>query len=151
MMALFIAVTAVAVERFIKRKRLRLHEVLADVGWLTLLFAFIEVAYLKFVEALTLNYGAVARPFWYTEWWVFKDLLLSVAIAVMLIFTSVWLESAGIRVELRRPQLAKVTAVMRSAPPPKEAEVTAETEAAAAAAAGAAPQKKCDIEWREAA
>ncbi len=143
MMALFIAVTAVAVERFIKRRRLMLHEVLADVGWLTLLFAFIEVAYLKFVEALTLNYGAAARALWYTEWWVFKDLLLNVAIAVMLIFTSLWIEAAGIRVELRRPQLAKVTAVTRGAvmrPPPSPPPTDAAPET----------RRKCDIEWHEA-
>jgi len=140
MMALFIAATAVAVERFIKRRRLALHEVAADVGWLTLLFAFIEFAYLKFVEALTLNYGVAARPLWYTEWWVLKDLLLNTAVAVMLIFTSLWIEAAGIRVELRRPKLAKATAATRGAVgrrPPQE-------EAPNAAA------KTCDIEWREA-
>ncbi len=138
MMALFIAITAVVVERYIKRKRLRLHEVLADVGWLTLLFAFIEFGYLKFVEALTLNYSAVARPLWYTEWWVFKDLLLNAAIAVMLILTSVWLESAGVQVELRRPRLRRTAVATRGAarqPPPPPA--------------AAAPDKKCDIEWHE--
>ena len=142
MMALFIAITAVAVERFIKRRRLMLHEVVADVGWLTLLFAFIEFAYLKFVEALTLNYGAAAGPLWYTEWWVFKDLLLNTAIAVMLIFTSLWIEAAGIRVELRRPRLAKVTAVtcgVVGKPPPKPQEEASNDTA-----------RTCDIEWREA-
>ncbi len=137
MMALFIALTAVVVERFIKRRRLRLHEVLADLGWLTLLFAFIEFGYLKFVEAFTLNYGSAARLLWYTEWWVFKDLLLSVAIAVMLIFTSVWLESAGLHIELRRPSPPRRLLVAK---PPK----------LATGDAAEARDRKCDIEWREA-
>jgi hypothetical protein len=132
--AVLIAAAVVVVERYVNRRRFVLHEVLADVGWLALLFAFIEFAYLMFVEALTLNYGAAARPLWYTEWWAFKDLLLNAATAVMLILTSAWIESAGIRVELRRP---RVTAVTRGAavrrPPPKRRR-----------------DKACDIEWREA-
>ncbi len=138
MMALFIAITAVAVERFINRKRLRLHEVLADVGWLTLLFATIEFAYLMFVEAATLNFKSAVWPLWYTVWPVFKSLILEAAIAVLLILTSVWLESADINIELRRPRRFTAVArgaVMRPSPPP------------AAAAPGT---RKCDIEWREA-
>jgi hypothetical protein len=132
--ALLIAVAVVAVERYVNRRRLALHEALADVGWLALLFAFIEFAYLMFVEALTLNYGALARPLWYTEWWALKDLLLSVATAVMLILTSAWMESAGIRVELRRPRATAVArgAAVRQSPPKSQRD------------------KACDIEWREA-
>jgi len=130
MMAVFIALTAVAVERYINRRRLRIHEVLADVGWLTLIFALIEFAYLFVVETLTLNFGALARPLWYTEWGVFKALLLEVAAGVLLILTSLWIESAGIRVELRRPRVGVAT-VARGA---KRREA----------------KEKCDIEWREA-
>ena len=139
MMALFIAATAVAMERYINRRRMKLHEVLADLGWLSLLFAFIEFGYLYFVETLTLNYGSAARTLWPTEWPVFKSLLLDVAVSVLLIFTSVWLESAGVRVELRRPQLHRVTAtrgVPRQPPPPQS------RQGVAVAA--------CDIEWHEA-
>jgi hypothetical protein len=133
MMAVFIALAAVAVERLINRRRLIVHEVMADVGWLTLVFAFIEFAYLFFVETFTLNYGAAARPLWYTEWGVFKNLMLDTAVGVLLIFTSVWLESAGLRIEMRRPQLRPVA--KRPATP-----------------GGKPPQetKKCDIEWHEA-
>ena len=132
MMALLIAITAVAVERFINRRRLKLHEVLADVGWLALLFALIEFAYLFFVETLTLSFGSVARPLWYTVWPVFKSLMLEVAVGVLLILTSVWLESAGVRIELRRPALRRPAAA-----PPRQQEKKTEL--------------KCDIEWREAA
>ena len=132
MMAVFVALTAVAVERYINRRRLKLHEVLADVGWWTLIFAAIEYGYLMFVEAFTLNYGATARPLWYTEWGVFKDFLLSAAVGVLLIFTSVWLESAGLRIELRRPQLRPIA--RRPATGAKRRQET----------------KKCDIEWHEA-
>jgi len=128
MMAVFIALVTVAVERYINRRRLKLHEVLADVGWLTLIFALIEFAYLFVVETLTLNFGALARPLWYTEWGVFKALLLEVAVGVLLILTSLWIESAGIRVELRRPRVG-VTAVTRGAKQRRE---------------------RCDIEWHEA-
>jgi hypothetical protein len=131
MMALFTALAAVAVERLVSRRRLRLHEVLADVGWLALIFALIEFAYLMFVEALTLNYGVLARPLWYTEWPAFKSLLLEASIGVMLVLASVWLESAGIRIELRRPRMAPA--------PRGKAEQQRHF-----------PQKKCDIEWREA-
>jgi len=135
MMALFIAAAAVAVERYINRRRMKLHEVLADVGWLTLIFALIEFAYLFFVETLTLSYGTAARPLWYTEWGAFKDLLLNAAIAVVMILTSVWLESAGVRVELRRPRpLRRAATVARAVKPPAETQ----------------QQQKCDIEWREA-
>ena len=138
MMALFVAIAAVAVERLINKSRLRLHEVLADVGWLTLLFAFIEFGYLKFVEALTLSYGSAARVLWYTEWWVFKDLLLNTAIAVMLVFASVWLESAGVRIELRRLSPPRRPAT-RLPPTPKSSSDTSKPQ-----------DKKCDIEWHEA-
>ena len=133
MMALFIALTAVAVERLINRRRLRLHEVLADVGWLTLIFAAIEFAYLSVVETLTISHKDLARPLWHTEWGVFKDFLLSVATAVLLIFTSLWLENAGLRIELRRPRLQSVGIKQ----PLRRGSL--------------AQQKKCDIEWREAA
>jgi len=133
MMAVFIALTAVAVERYINRRRLRLHEVLADVGWLTLIFVFIEFAYLFFVETLTLSYGVATRLLWYTEWPVFKGLMLDAAVGVLLIFTSLWLENAWLRIELRRPRLQSINirqSSRRGSP---------------------ASQKKCDIEWREAA
>jgi len=129
-MALFIALAAVAVERFINRRRLKLHEVLADVGWFTLIFALIEFAWLSIVEALTLNYGPLARPLWYTEWPLFKILLLDAAVGVFLVLASVWLESAGVRVELRRPRLS-VGGIK-----PKGFRKT--------------PQRRCDIEWHEA-
>jgi hypothetical protein len=126
MMALFVAIAAVAVERLINKRRLKLHEVLSDVGWLVLIFAAIEFAYLFLVETLTLNYGAAARPLWYTEWSVFKALLLESAVGVFLILTSVWIESAGLRVELRRPQL-RLTGLAQKK-----------------------QERRCDIEWREA-
>jgi hypothetical protein len=131
MLALFVSITAVAVERFINKRRLRLHEVLSDVGWLTLLLAFIEFAYLFFVEAATLNFGASAWPLWYTEWRVFKALLLEAAVAVLLILTSLWLESAGLNIELRRPPSRPLLLA-----PPKPRAVP--TPAAVA---------KCDVEW----
>jgi len=127
MMAVFVAAAAVAVERLVSKRRLRLHEVLADVGWLALIFAAIEFAYLFFVETFTLNYGSAARVLWYTEWGVFKSLLLDASVGVLLIFTSLWLESAGLRIGLRRPAVG--------AKPPQERRETG---------------KKCDIEWREA-
>jgi hypothetical protein len=140
MMAVFIALTAVAVERYINRRRLRLHEVLADVGWLTLIFVAIEFGYLAFVEAFTLNYGTAARLLWYTVWPAFKSLMLDAAIAVFLIFTSLWMESAGSHIELRRPhQLRRVTAVAAIKPPQEAPDVTAVTQ-----------RERCDIEWREA-
>ena len=131
MIAVFIALAAAAVERFINRRRLKLHEVLSDVGWLTLIFAAIEFAYLFFVEAFTLNYGTAARPLWHTEWSVFKDVMLDAAIGVMLTFTSVWIESAGLRVELRRPKPA--TRLPKTSVSRREA-----------------GEKKCNIEWHEA-
>jgi len=139
MMALFIATAVVTVERFINRRRLKIHEVLADLGWLSLLFAFIEFGYLYFVETLTLNYGSAARALWPTEWPVFKSLLLDASVSVLLIFTSLWLESAGVRVELRRPQMRRVTAtrsVPRQPPPPQSRQ--------------GATVATCDIEWHEA-
>ena len=109
MLALFISATVVAVERFVNKRRLKLHEILRDVGWLTLIFALIEFAYLFIVESGTLAYGSAMRPLWYTEWHVFKSLFFEVAVAVFLILASVWLEQAGIaelRVGwLRRPVL----------------------------------------------
>jgi len=136
MMALFISATVVAVERFINRRRLRLHEVLRDVGWLTLIFAFIEFAYLFIVETATVSYGSAMRPFWYTEWGVFKDLFVSAAVGVFLILASVWIESTGITSLpwLRRPTVLQLPAAKTkttSAPP-------APTSATAA---------ECDVEW----
>lgn len=128
MIAVFIATAAVAVERFVNRRRLKVHEVVADVGWLTLVFAGIEFAYLFVVEAATLNYGSVARPLWYTEWGVFKDLLLEASVGVLLILTSVFLESTGI--ELKRPE-AKETQ--------KEKKVPSKLQ----------KSDKCNIEWHE--
>jgi hypothetical protein len=127
MLALFASITAVAVERYINRRRLKLHEVLRDVGWLTLIFALIEFAYLLIVESGTLAFGSAMRPLWYTEWPVFKSLLFESGAAVFLILSSVWLEQAGVaelRISLRRP-----TALRLPAAKPK-------------AAAG-----KCDVEW----
>jgi len=138
MMAVFIAAAAVAVERLINRRRLRLHEVLSDVGWLTLLFAAIEFTYLFFVETFTLNYGTAARPLWYTEWGVFKNLLLDAAVGVFLILTSLWLESAGLRIELRRPTVKTLNIL----PPPRKRGTSKEGQKAEG--------KKCGIEWREA-
>jgi len=136
-MALFIALAAVAVERLINRRRLRLHEVLSDVGWLTLLFALIEFAYLMLVEAATLNFGSAVRALWYTEWPLFKALLLEAAVAVMLIFTSLWLESAGVHIELRRPSLPRRPTTALPTPPKPTGEPKAQG-------------RKCDIEWHEA-
>jgi hypothetical protein len=129
MLALFVSITAVAVERFINRRRLRMHEILRDVGWLTLLFAFIEFAYLLVVEGGTLAFGSAMRPLWHTEWPVFKSLLFEAAAAVFLILTSIWIEQAGIaelRVKLRRP-----------AAPRRPAPTASETTSAG----------KCDVEW----
>ena len=137
-MAFFIALATVAVERLINRRRLKLYEVLADLGWLTLIFAAIEFAWLYFVESFTLNYGAAARLLWYTEWPVFKILFLDVSIGVFLILTSVWLESAGIRIELRRPT-PRFAAVAR----PKAWGGKSRRDAGGSA-------KQCDIEWHEA-
>jgi len=134
MMAVFISAAAVAVERLINKRRFKLHEVLADVGWLTLIFAFIEFGYLSIVETATLNYGAAAHALWYTEWGVFKDLLLEAAVGVFLILTSVWLESAGFRIELRRPA-PRVAASTR----PKTEKPLQKDDV-----------KRCNIEWREA-
>jgi len=133
MMAVFVALTAVAVERYINRRRLKLHEVLADVGWLALIFAFIEFAYLFFVETFTLNFGTAARLLWYTVWPAFKSIMLDAAIAVFLIFTSLWIESAGAHVELRRPQV-RLVARRRPETGAKRRET----------------KEKCDIEWHEA-
>jgi len=132
MLALFISATVVAVERFINRRRLKPHEILRDVGWLTLIFALVEFAYLFIVESGTLIYGSAMRPLWYTEWGVFKALLFEAAVAVFLILTSVWIEHAGItelRIDLRRlvPRLP-IVAKPRTAPTPAVA-------------------NKCDVEW----
>jgi hypothetical protein len=126
MLALFISAAVVAVERFINRRGLKMHEILRDVGWLTLVFALIEFAYLMFVETATLNFGSGVRALWYTEWPLFKTLLLEVAVGVMLVLTSVWLEQAGItELPLRR------TAAQR--PQPQGGPPVA--------------SKKCDVEW----
>ena len=132
MMAIFIALAAVAVERFINKRRLKLHEVLADVGWLTLIFAFIEFAYLFIVEAVTVSCKSAVRPLWYTEWPVFKDLFLDAAVGVFLILASLWLESAGLRIELRRPAVRRPTAAVR-------------LKSGRRAEGGG----RCDIEWHE--
>jgi len=129
MLALFISATVVAVERFINRRRLKSHEILRDVGWLTLIFALIEFAYLFIVESGTLAYGSAMRPLWYTEWGVFKSLFFEAAVAVFLILTSVWIEQAGItelRIGLRRPVL-RLPATRPKATPPAAS--------------------KCDVEW----
>jgi hypothetical protein len=136
MMAVFVAIAAVAVERLINRRRLKLHEVLADVGWLTLIFAAIEFAYLFFVEAATLNYRSAVSPLWYTEWGTFKNLLLDAAIGVMLIFASVWLESAGI--ELRRPRLSMGGVKLMKEPKAGSNKLQKRQ------------NEKCNIEWHEA-
>ena len=130
MMAVFIALAAVAVERLINKRRLKLYEVLADVGWLTLIFALIEFSYLFIAETFTMNYGAAARLLWYTVWPAFKNLMLDAAIGVFLILTSVWIESAGAHIELRRPKARPIT---RRPGGRREA-----------------GGKKCDIEWHEA-
>ncbi len=136
MLALFVSATVVAVERFINRRRLKIHEILRDVGWLTLVFALIEFAYLFVVETATLNFGSAARPLWYTEWTVFKSLLLEAAIGVFLVLTSVWIEQVGItelRMPLRRAApTAAAPATTRPAAEPRE------TSPAAA---------RCDVEW----
>jgi len=134
MLALFVSISVVVVERFINRRRLKPHEVMRDVGWLTLVFAAMEFAYLFIVESGTLLYGSAMRPLWYTEWYVFRSLLFEAAVAVFLILASVWIESAGItelRIPLRRsaPRLPLLTL-----PKPKDKSPT--TSAA-----------KCDVEW----
>ena len=129
MLALFVSAAAVAVERFINRRRIKVYEILRDVGWLTLLFALIEFAYLFIVESGTLLFGSAMRPLWYTEWHVFKSLLFEAAVAAFLILSSIWIEHAGIaelRIALRRP------AALRLAAKPKTA---------------TAPSSKCDVEW----
>jgi hypothetical protein len=131
MLALFISAAVVAVERFINKRRLKLHEVLSDVGWLTLIIALIEFAYLFFVETATLNFGSAVRPLWYTEWRVFKALLLEAAVGVMLILTSLWLESAGLHIELKKPT-------------PRLSAPTVRVEAQPDASVQAT---KCDVEW----
>ena len=131
MLALFVSAAVVAVERFINKRRLKIHEVLRDVGWLTLLFAFIEFSYLFIVEGGTLVYGAAMRPLWHTEWPVFKSLLLESGVGVFLILTSVWLEQAGIATLLRMPPRR---------PPPRPRLAPAEPK-------DASPASKCDVEW----
>jgi len=132
MLALFISATVVAVERFINKKRLKVHEILRDVGWLTLIFALIEFAYLFIVETGTVAYGSAMRPLWYTEWSVFKDLMFEAAAGVFLILSSVWIEQAGItsllRMPLRRPSTRLLSAVAKPAHTP-------------------AVVNKCDVEW----
>ncbi len=139
MMALFIAITAVAVERFINKRRLKVHEVLADVGWLTLIFALIEFAWLYIVEAGTLAYGSAMRLFWYIEWAVFKHLMFEAAVGVFLILVAVWLESAGLRIELRRPSVKMLSALGSRRPDAPRRQLAASK-----------TDKKCNIEWHEA-
>lgn len=114
-------------ERFINRRSLKIHEILRDVGWLTLVFALIEFAYLMFVETATLNFGSAVSPLWRTEWPLFKTLFLEVAVGVMLVLTSVWLEQAGITEmpQRRRPLLRAQSKSLNDT--------------------SAAP--KCDVEW----
>jgi len=130
MLALFISATVVAVERFINRRRLKPHEILRDVGWLTLIFALIEFAWLYVVETGTLAYGSVMRPFWYIEWGVFKALLFEAAVGVLLILVSVWLEQAGVT-ELRMPLKLSTPRLLLPPAKPRETSATA----------------KCDVEW----
>jgi hypothetical protein len=134
MLALFISVAVVAVERFINKRRVKLHEILRDVGWLTLVFAFIEFAYLFVVESGTLAFGTAMRPFWYTEWPAFKDLLFEAAVAVFLILSSVWLEQAGIT-ELRISLRQHIPHLLSPTVKPK------------ATAAPSVSASKCDVEW----
>jgi hypothetical protein len=128
MLALFISIVVVAVERFINRRRLKVYEIVRDVGWLTLLFALIEFAYLFIVESGTLAYGSAMRSLWHTEVAVFKSLLFEAGVAVFLILASVWLEQAGIaelRLRWSRPAKLRPTAESKAAP----------------------PVSKCDVEW----
>jgi len=129
MLALFVSIAVVAVERFINKRRLKPHEILRDVGWLTLVFALIEFAYLFIVETATLNFGSVVRALWYTEWPVFKSLLFESGIGIFLILTSVWLEQAGIT-ELRVPPRAPRRLPLK----PRGAALPT-------------PENKCDVEW----
>jgi hypothetical protein len=134
MLALFASITAVAVERFINRRRFAVHEVLRDVGWLTLIFAFIEFSSIYIVEAATLNYGSAVWLLWHIEWPLFKGILLETATAVFLILSSVWIEQAGIA-ELRVGQLRRSAAVCPPAPAAKDV------------ATASAVETKCDVEW----
>jgi hypothetical protein len=127
MLALFVSATVVAVERFINRRRLKPHELMRDVGWLTLVFALIEFAYLFIVESGTLAYGSAMRPLWYTESYVFKSLFFEAAVAVFLVLASVWLEQAGVaELRIRRPTALRLSPKPRTAP---------------------AVANKCDVEW----
>jgi hypothetical protein len=132
MLALFVSTTAVAVERFINRRRLKPHEVMRDVGWLALIFAAIEFAYLFIVESGTLLYGSAMRPLWYTEWGVFKSLFFEAAVAVFLILTSVWIEQTGIFASLPRISLRRPAPRLAPPTPPKPQE---------------ASPAACDVEW----
>jgi len=132
MLALFISATVVAVERFINRRRLKPHEILQDVGWLTLIFALIEFAYLFIVESGTLIYGSAMRPLWYTEWYVFRSLFFEAAVAVFFILTSVWIEQAGIFTSL--PRLRRLVLRLPAVAKPRAAPTSAAT-------------NKCDVEW----
>jgi hypothetical protein len=130
MIALAISATVVAVERFINRKRLKVYEIMRDIGWLTLIFAAIEFAYLFIVEAGTLNYHSAVSALWPTEWGVFKDLLLEAATAVFLILASVWLEQSNIAdLQIRSPRIHIYLPApkQKAAPPPAH--------------------DKCDVEW----
>ncbi len=137
MLALFVSATVVAIERFINKRRLKIHEILRDVGWLTLVFALIEFTYLFVVETATLNFGSSVHALWYTEWPVFKSLLLEAAVGVFLVLTSVWIEQVGIT-ELRMPlkwaapTVAALVATRPAARPREESPATA---------------TKCDVEW----
>jgi len=132
MLALFISATVVAVERFVNKRRLKLHEILRDVGWLTLIFALIEFAYLFIVESGTLAYGSAMRPLWYTEWYVFRSLFFEAAVAVFLILTSVWVEQAGIFTSL--PRLRRPVLRLLAVAKPRAVSTPVAT-------------NKCDVEW----
>jgi hypothetical protein len=129
MIALLISATVVAVERFINKRRLKVHEILRDTGWLTLIFALIEFAYLFIVESGTLAYGNAMRGLWYTEWGMFKDLLFEAAIAVFLILASVWVEQSGVgELRIRLPALRLSARAVVKQP-------------------AATAVSKCDVEW----
>jgi hypothetical protein len=113
MLGFFISLTVVAVERFLTRKRLALHEILRDVGWLTILFAAIEFAYLFFVEAATLNYHSAAAPLWGTEWSVFRDVFAEAALGVMTVLLSVFVEHSVGEVKLTKERFFRAPARRR--------------------------------------
>jgi len=115
MLGFFLALSVVAVERYLTRKRLALHEILRDAGWLTLLFAGIEFAYLFFAEAATLNYAGAVAPLWHTEWGVFRDVFVEAALGAMLVLLSVFVEHAVGDVKISRERFFRAPARRRTA------------------------------------